>query len=1198
MRLLGYTFAAGCAAGFCAIIACILLSVRPTWSHLFSAPQWQPAAFVDPMNWASDTSWLYEETRYKRRAIFPSSFFTIAESFDELIDWVLRDFVASWYGNISSSPVFINEIDDAIRYTVIQLLDRLASLELAEVAVVRFVPLITRHLKDFHEAEQHVRGKRLNRNVTESEELDLAIAAKYRDGDLHPAASLAFADTKLIQSEHLRKLVSALLPKTLPTRLVESRAATALIRELVACAILHPVLQSLSDPDTWNQMLEAFGKTMLQDRKTVRKLRAALDTHTSPSSREHRHQRFPMIAPDDDDRKFERFVRAIRQCNNLSDARRLRNEISSQLKRESMLEGQDHVYLRRLETGKRILDQRVGMLSAAGGSSKDHSVNTAGDGIVVSRMANASISEMLHDASGLSYFMEYMDRLHLVTLVQFWIVVDGLRNPLEDDTFDESAFVDMSKQWTESDRLDIAQISQTYLTRPELKAPSPARHAVQEFLQAGRHATINQYYRARSAILRAQTTVQEDLQEQYLPGFRRSDLFYKLLASDTAAPNSDSRWRVKPNPGDEPSNSAGGTRRPAPSMPVSRANSELKASKTTVRSSSSTDLKSALFGDHEFPDTPRRSLDMRPASPLFDDDVQPDQRGSSRRSLDTGEYHVGQPISNQDDVVEAMEQALNSIMTDKSIHDEAKLPMPHVQGAAPYSGGDIVDTSSQHDGLERSETHDKRDRPNLASLGLVDASSRIGFFRDNDLFGEENFLEDERAGSGGESDGHDAGEEIHEAVPGDLGLAEAISALTTDIERLVAQDSIVDTLTRKAELTNNVAELRILTKSKSSLRREIQRKEMQKQQYIVQESDNSLFGRANIHIKSIMVGKEEDGQEFALYVIEVSRQAGEHMPLATWVVARRYSEFHRLHQRLRLVYPAVRNLDFPRRRLVMKLQNEFLHKRRVSLEHYLRELLRLPAVCRSRDLRAFLSQRPIVPKEDREDVDERTDMVSRIYNSVSEGMDEFLGNIPVLDQLSIAGQNLISNATSQYSSVVPSGDSTRLVAIDGIDPRQAQNELEAFDNQHLEPFVKPICDIFLEVFDLNRSSNWLRGRAVVVVLHQLLGGTVERKVRETTNAFIAEENLSKYLTIVKDAMWPNGVLQKERKQRTEAEKQASRREAGVVLAALVPELAGGVVGRTNAQTASRKLFATINNPRLNSHLVFKLLDEVVAVLYP
>jgi sorting nexin-25 len=98
-----------------------------------------------------------------------------------------------------------------------------------------------------------------------------------------------------------------------------------------------------------------------------------------------------------------------------------------------------------------------------------------------------------------------------------------------------------------------------------------------------------------------------------------------------------------------------------------------------------------------------------------------------------------------------------------------------------------------------------------------------------------------------------------------LGLTEAIEALTVDIDKLTSQDAVVEALTRKAELTNNTAELRILRKSKASIQREIHRKEMQRQQYIIQEGDNSLYGRSTIRIKSIMVGNEPtDGREFVM----------------------------------------------------------------------------------------------------------------------------------------------------------------------------------------------------------------------------------------------------------------------------------------------------------------------------------------------
>jgi len=224
---------------------------------------------------------------------------------------------------------------------------------------------------------------------------------------------------------------------------------------------------------------------MLQDRKSVRKLRAALDEHASPAPKTMEARPFPKLAVNDNERKFERFIRAIRQCNNLSDARRFRSEVASQLMREASVEEQDKTYLRRLETGKRILDQKVGKLSAVGGLTKDTVLQpNFRNGHASPGVENATIVEILHDVLGLSYFMEYMDRHSLMTLVQFWVVVDGFRNPLEDGFLDDDEIRDAPLDWTDTDRLDIAQINDAYLSKPELGVPDILREAVKSFILA------------------------------------------------------------------------------------------------------------------------------------------------------------------------------------------------------------------------------------------------------------------------------------------------------------------------------------------------------------------------------------------------------------------------------------------------------------------------------------------------------------------------------------------------------------------------------------------------------------------------------------------------------------------------------------------------------------------------------------------
>lgn len=1175
-RWIPYAFVAGALVSLLGL-ACLILATSKGGHAGYNHPRTiTPPAFIRSELWQKEKAALKARSTYNKAPIYPQSA-SVSASVDGFFDLILRDFITSWYRNISDRTLFQNEVDRAIRGALGNIGNRMAGLDIVEIAVARIVPIITNHMRDFSNAERAVRGKNLSRDMTESDELDLAIAAKYKDGKLHPAASLAFSDTKLMQQSHLRQTVSKLLPIILPDNMKSSPAVMTLIREIVACAILVPVMLMLSDPDFFNQQIEGAGRTLLQDRKTVRKLRAALDEH-APSNPQHaKAAQFPRLRPQDNERQFERFIRAIRHCATLSDARRFRSEIISQIRKGSSSGEQDPVYLRRLETGRRMLDQKIAYLAAGGtakGTSKPKLTLKPSSASVehVSKLSQASLKEVLRNASGLSYFMEFMDRKNRMRLVQFWIVVDGFRNPLEEDNDEPGQELQGQSSWTASDRMDIEQIYEAYLSKPELSVSGADCKDVQDFLKAGNTASVRLYAAARSAVLKAQTSVFEEMKEQHFENFKRSDLFYKWLATEESSvmsatsDTSTGLSRTFSNGSDM--STKRDSRVPPPVLPTTR----FKEPDLRRPNMSSTDLKS--FTKSAPPSNPsRRSIDDVKSRPLFDDDVDDERMSRSVPALGAAEsdndgYQQGGESA---EVVDAMQAALNEIM-DEPDKDSLFTTTPHL--------GTDVNNSSPRSSLDSGRPLLVRDKskPSIASLGLVGAPSALGVFADDLFEDEEKFLEDEREDSDPD-DKKRVEDDIHEAAPGDLGLAEAIDALNTDIERLTAQNSILDSLTKKAELTNNAAELRILKKSKQSLQREIQRKEMQKQQYVVQESDNSLYGRAAITIKSIMVGKEEDGHEYALYVIEVRRQAGDQMPAATWAVTRRYSEFHDLNKRLKARFPAVRNLEFPRRQTLFTLQKDFLQKRRVVLEKYLRSLLLIPAICRSRELRAFLSQSAILSHgANGTSIDER-DFVTRIYNSVTDGMEEFLGNIPVLDQLSVAGQNLISAATAQMNGG-PMNSNTMEFADDPTSAAEAEAEIAGFEDRDAEPFVKPICDIFLEIFELQKGTSWLRGRAVVVVLHQLLGGTIERKVRDAAKGFAQDESIVKYVELVKGTMWPGGQMRQAGTPRTAADKARSRKEAGLLLATLVPDMAGSVVGRVNAQAASRKVFAMMNNQRL------------------
>ena len=214
-------------------------------------------AFLAATSWRDEIAALEARQAYKKQPLYAESFL-VNSALDDLLELIIRDFVKSWYSNISKNPAFSNEVDRTIRLALVNIRDRLLAMDMVEVATTRIVPIMTAHFKDFYEAERAIRGKYLNRSVTESDELDLAIAAKYKDGKLHPAASLAYSDTKLVQQQYLRNLTKDLMPKVLPEKVIASGAVAVIINELVACAVLSPVMQLVSDPDTWNQVMEAY----------------------------------------------------------------------------------------------------------------------------------------------------------------------------------------------------------------------------------------------------------------------------------------------------------------------------------------------------------------------------------------------------------------------------------------------------------------------------------------------------------------------------------------------------------------------------------------------------------------------------------------------------------------------------------------------------------------------------------------------------------------------------------------------------------------------------------------------------------------------------------------------------------------------------------------------------------------------------
>jgi sorting nexin-25 len=215
-----------------------------------------PLAFSTPAAWQAviiRSQWSHRPPQ-SLPPLYPESPM-ISAAINEILILIVRDFVLTWYRDISSSPSFPTAVSAMLHGALGRLLSRLSSADLSSILVKRVLPKITTHVEQFQESEIALRGAGLERRLTESEELDMLLASRYasKGGKLHPAIdNLSSSFTKHAEENHLKSLLDRILPLILPANESRSKALCVVVREITACSILYPLMDMLTDPDFWN----------------------------------------------------------------------------------------------------------------------------------------------------------------------------------------------------------------------------------------------------------------------------------------------------------------------------------------------------------------------------------------------------------------------------------------------------------------------------------------------------------------------------------------------------------------------------------------------------------------------------------------------------------------------------------------------------------------------------------------------------------------------------------------------------------------------------------------------------------------------------------------------------------------------------------------------------------------------------------
>lgn len=191
-----------------------------------------------------------------RNALLSSLPEAVNARIDRFLSLILQHYIIAWFKPLTSTRApraFPRAVEDTIRFSITALLTRATTLDWPTILVSEVLPQVTSHVSHFKEAGGVTA-------TSQDAEADIIMSKKYASllpgGKLHPAVDVASSNTRPAEERYLRQVFSRILPILLPHEESTSSAVAVIVREVLASTVCVPLVDTLSEPDFWNQMIE------------------------------------------------------------------------------------------------------------------------------------------------------------------------------------------------------------------------------------------------------------------------------------------------------------------------------------------------------------------------------------------------------------------------------------------------------------------------------------------------------------------------------------------------------------------------------------------------------------------------------------------------------------------------------------------------------------------------------------------------------------------------------------------------------------------------------------------------------------------------------------------------------------------------------------------------------------------------------
>ncbi|KAK6021719.1 regulator of G protein signaling domain protein, partial [Ostertagia ostertagi] len=315
-------------------------------------------------------------------------------------------------------------------------------------------------------------------------------------------------------------------------------------------------------------------------------------------------------------------------------------------------------------------------------------------------------------------------------------------------------------------------------------------------------------------------------------------------------------------------------------------------------------------------------------------------------------------------------------------------------------------------------------------------------------------------------------------------------------------------------------------------------------------------------------------QSFALYNVRVSRSVNG-KKVSSWNVLRRYSDFHTLHAFIVQKYPKLANLSFPGKKTFNNLDAHFLEKRTKLLNLFLECVLQ-PAMLEAYPeldgiLFDFLSQK--------EYQGNREPIAKKVMSAMFD---------PIRMSVKAVGNTVLSVPDQVYGGVSKVGA--------GINNAAKVIIESTSDNIPLRVLV-----LFVdEVFGVRARNAWFR-RQMVTVLRQFVtpfGTSINKRIVDLVHWLTSEQQVTMYLTALRDSVWPDGQLAGESPPRSIESRARARILAKSLMLSALPDELRLILGAETTYTGINTISNALQNKQLNRRLLYVLLERLLITIFP